>query len=455
MEGREMKFTKNVLVCGMARSGISAAVLLNKKGCSVTLQDLKTADKLDKTEIENLEKQGITLFLGSNPDDIADKFDLMVLSPGIPTDLPFVLKARESGAEVIGETELAYRFCKAPVAAVTGTNGKTTTTSLVGEIFKNYNSSSFVVGNIGMPFCDYVDDITEDSLVAAEMSSFQLETIVKFRPHVSAVLNITPDHLNRHKTLANYIAAKERVFENQTDEDYTVLNYNDEATRGMAERTRAKVVFFALGKKTEGIYSDEKSIYINCMGMNEKVIDIDELNILGDHNTENAMAAIGCAVCMGVPMDIIRDTLRSFKAVEHRIEYVDTVNGVDYYNDSKGTNPDASIKAVLAMKKPICIIAGGYDKGSDFTEWVKLFAGRVKYAAVIGAVKQQLVDTMDKEGFLSYETADSFEQAFEMCAAHAQEGDCVLLSPACASWDMFESYEQRGEIFKQLVKKLG
>ena len=312
-----------------------------------------------------------------------------------------------------------------------------------------------MVGNIGMPFCDYVDDITEDSLVAAEMSSFQLETIVKFRPHVSAVLNITPDHLNRHKTLANYIAAKERVFENPTDEDYTVLNYNDEATRSMAERTRAKVVFFALGKKTEGIYSDEKSIYINCMGMNEKVIDIDELNILGDHNTENAMAAIGCAVCMGVPMDIIRDTLRSFKAVEHRIEYVDTVNGVDYYNDSKGTNPDASIKAVLAMKKPICIIAGGYDKGSDFTEWIKLFSGRVKYAAVIGAVKQQLTDTMDKEGFLSYETADSFEQAFEMCAAHAQEGDCVLLSPACASWDMFESYEQRGEIFKQLVKKLG
>lgn len=451
-----MNFTgKKALVCGMARSGISAAELLIKKGASVTLQDLKTEDKLNTEDIAHLEAIGALLYLGKNPDDIIASFDILVLSPGIPTDLPFICKARELGVEVLGELELAYRLCKAPVVAITGTNGKTTTTTLVGEIMQNHNNDTFVVGNIGTPFASCVDEIVEQSCVVAELSSFQLETIKEFHPVVSAVLNITPDHLNRHKTLENYIAAKERVFENQTESDYTILNYNDEATRDMASRTKARVIYFALDKKLEGgIYSDEKSIYIDCMGYSEKVVDIDELNILGGHNVENAMAAVGCAVCAGASIEVIRKTLREFKAVEHRIEFSGKVNGVDYYNDSKGTNPDASIKAVLAMKKPICLIAGGYDKGSDFTEWVQLFKGRVKYCAVIGAVKKQLCDTLDNAGFTAYETADTFEQAFNMCADHAKEGDCVLLSPACASWDMFDSYEQRGEIFKGLVNGL-
>jgi UDP-N-acetylmuramoylalanine--D-glutamate ligase len=443
------------LVCGVARSGIAAAGLLKRNGAEVTLQDLKTEDKLSAEDLKTIKAMGVELYLGKNPDDIIDNFDVVVLSPGLPTDLPFITKARELGIKVIGEIELAYEFCKANIIGITGTNGKTTTTSLVGAIMKNQNPSTYVVGNIGTPFSDYADKTKSSDCVVAELSSFQLETIDTFKPRVSAVLNITPDHLNRHKTLENYIAAKERVFLNQDNRCFAVLNYNDEVTRAMVSHTDAQVVYFALGKVlASGIYSSEKSIYINCMGYNEKVIDIDELNILGDHNVENAMAAIGCAICSGASLEVIRKTLREFKAVEHRIEYVDTVNGVDYYNDSKGTNPDASIKAVLAMKKPICLIAGGYDKGSDFTEWVDLFKGRVKFVSVIGAVKQQLKDTLDKAGFTDYETASSFEESFKQCVEHSNDGDCVLLSPACASWDMFDSFEQRGEIFKEYVANL-
>lgn len=446
---------KKVLVSGMAKSGISAAELLKKLGAEVTIQDAKTEDKLGDA-VKEVKEKGIKLFLGANPDDIIEDMDMLVMSPGVPTDLPFVEKAKKAGIKVIGEIELAWLFCKSPVIGITGTNGKTTTTSLVGEILKAYFENSFVVGNIGNPFADCCLDTTEGGCVVAELSSFQLETIDAFKPKVSAVLNITPDHLNRHHSLENYIVAKERVFENQDQQDYCVLNYNDKATRSMADRTKAQVIYFSLYNKIEnGIYSDENSIYINCLGFNEKVVDIDELNILGGHNVENAMAAVGCTAAVGVPMDIIRKVLKEFVAVEHRIEYVTTYNNVAYYNDSKGTNPDASIKAVMAMKKPICLIAGGYDKGSDFQEWVDLFPNRVKFVAVIGAVKDNIVKCLDKIQFKNYEIADTFEKAIDLCVENAQEGDCVLLSPACASWDMFKSYEQRGEIFKDYVKNLG
>lgn len=445
---------KKVLVSGVAKSGISAAYLLKKLGANVTIQDAKTEDKLGDVVTE-LKNNGITLFLGANPDDIIEDMDILVMSPGVPTDLPFVNKARENNIPVIGEIELAYMFCKSPIIGITGTNGKTTTTTLVGDICKAYYNNTFVVGNIGNPFADITLDTTNDGAVVAELSSFQLETIKKFTPKVSAVLNITPDHLNRHHTLENYIAAKERVFENQTADDYCILNYNDETTKAMANKTKAKVIFFSLNNSLEeGIYSDDKSIYIKALGYDQKVVDIDELKILGGHNVENAMAAIGCSIALGVPMDIVVKVLKAFTAVEHRIEYVTTVNDIEFYNDSKGTNPDASIKAVEAMKRPICIIAGGYDKGSDFTEWIDTFKGRVKFVAVIGAVKDKIVDTLNKADFTNYKTADTFEEAIDLCYENAEKGDCVLLSPACASWDMFKSYEQRGEIFKDYVRKL-
>lgn len=445
---------KKVLVSGVAKSGISAAYLLKKLGANVTIQDAKTEDKLGDVVTE-LKNNGITLFLGANPDDIIEDMDILVMSPGVPTDLPFVNNARENNIPVIGEIELAYMFCKSPIIGITGTNGKTTTTTLVGDICKAYYNNTFVVGNIGNPFADITLDTTNDGAVVAELSSFQLETIKEFTPKVSAVLNITPDHLNRHHTLENYIAAKERVFENQTADDYCILNYNDETTKAMANKTKAKVIFFSLNNSLEeGIYSDDKSIYIKALGYDQKVVDIDELKILGGHNVENAMAAIGCSIALGVPMDIVVKVLKAFTAVEHRIEYVTTVNDIEFYNDSKGTNPDASIKAVEAMKRPICIIAGGYDKGSDFTEWIDTFKGRVKFVAVIGAVKDKIVDTLNKADFTNYKTADTFEEAIDLCYENAEKGDCVLLSPACASWDMFKSYEQRGEIFKDYVRKL-
>lgn len=445
---------KKVLVSGVAKSGISAAYLLKKLGANVTIQDAKTEDKLGDVVTE-LKNNGITLFLGANPDDIIEDMDILVMSPGVPTDLPFVNKARENNIPVIGEIELAYMFCKSPIIGITGTNGKTTTTTLVGDICKAYYNNTFVVGNIGNPFADITLDTTNDGAVVAELSSFQLETIKEFTPKVSAVLNITPDHLNRHHTLENYIAAKERVFENQTADDYCILNYNDETTKAMANKTKAKVIFFSLNNSLEeGIYSDDKSIYIKALGYDQKVVDIDELKILGGHNVENAMAAICCSIALGVPMDIVVKVLKAFTAVEHRIEYVTTVNDIEFYNDSKGTNPDASIKAVEAMKRPICIIAGGYDKGSDFTEWIDTFKGRVKFVAVIGAVKDKIVDTLNKADFTNYKTADTFEEAIDLCYENAEKGDCVLLSPACASWDMFKSYEQRGEIFKDYVRKL-
>ncbi len=445
---------KKVLVSGVAKSGVSAAYLLKKLGANVTIQDAKTEDKLGNVVTE-LKNNGIALYLGSNPDDIIENMDILVMSPGVPTDLPFVNKAREKNIPVIGEIELAYMFCKSPIIGITGTNGKTTTTTLVGDICKAYYNNTFVVGNIGNPFADITLDTTNNGAVVAELSSFQLETINEFKPKVSAVLNITPDHLNRHHTIQNYIAAKERVFENQTADDYCILNYNDEITKAMANKTKAKVVFFSLNNKLdEGIYSDENSIYIKALGYDQKVIDINELKILGGHNVENAMAAIGCSIAIGVPMDIVVKVLKEFTAVEHRIEYVTTVNDIEFYNDSKGTNPDASIKAVEAMKRPICIIAGGYDKGSDFTEWIDTFKGRVKFVAVIGAVKDKIVDTLNKADFTNYKTADTFEEAIDLCYENADKGDCVLLSPACASWDMFKSYEQRGEIFKDYVRKL-
>lgn len=445
---------KKVLVSGVAKSGVSAAYLLKKLGASVTIQDAKTEDKLGNVVTE-LKNNGIALYLGSNPDDIIENMDILVMSPGVPTDLPFVNKAREKNIPVIGEIELAYMFCKSPIIGITGTNGKTTTTTLVGDICKAYYNNTFVVGNIGNPFADITLDTTNNGAVVAELSSFQLETINEFKPKVSAVLNITPDHLNRHHTIQNYIAAKERVFENQTADDYCILNYNDEITKAMTNKTKAKVVFFSLNNKLdEGIYSDENSIYIKALGYDQKVIDINELKILGGHNVENAMAAIGCSIAIGVPMDIVVKVLKEFTAVEHRIEYVTTVNDIEFYNDSKGTNPDASIKAVEAMKRPICIIAGGYDKGSDFTEWIDTFKGRVKFVAVIGAVKDKIVDTLNKADFTNYKTADTFEEAIDLCYENADKGDCVLLSPACASWDMFKSYEQRGEIFKDYVRKL-
>lgn len=443
---------KKALVCGMARSGIAAAKLLNRLGARVTLQDMKKREEIS-ADVLALEGEGIVLYTGANPDEIACAQDLIVLSPGIPCDLPFIAAAEEAGIEVISEVELAYRLTPCPITAITGTNGKTTTTTLTGEIMKTAYSGTAVVGNIGIPYSEEVERLTEKDWVVAEISSFQMEKAKEFHPHISAVLNITPDHLNRHKTMDVYIAMKERVFAKQTAADFCVLNHGDEICRKMADKTAAKVFFFDSSETlAEGIYLDGDAIEVRWGAINETLIHVDELQILGVHNYENVMAAAAMGICAGIALDTIRAVLKGFAGVAHRIEYVATVDGVDYYNDSKGTNVDASIRAVLAMKKPIVLIGGGYDKGSSFDEWTKLFPGRVKHLVLIGVTAPKVRASAEKFGFTAISDCETFEEAVDLCREKAEDGDCVLLSPACASWGMFDNYEQRGDMFKEQVR---
>ena len=443
---------KKALVCGMARSGIAAAKLLNRLGARVTLQDMKKREEIS-ADVLALEGEGIVLYTGANPDEIACAQDLIVLSPGIPCDLPFIAAAENAGIEVISEVELAYRLTPCPITAITGTNGKTTTTTLTGEIMKTAYSGTAVVGNIGVPYSEEVERLTEKDWVVAEISSFQMEKAKEFHPHISAVLNITPDHLNRHKTMDVYIAMKERVFAKQTAEDFCILNHGDAACRKMADKTAAKVFFFDSSETlAEGIYLNGDAIEVRWGAINETLIHVDELQILGVHNYENVMAAAAMGICAGIALDTIRAVLKGFTGVAHRIEYVATVDGVDYYNDSKGTNVDASIRAVLAMKKPIVLIGGGYDKGSSFDEWTKLFPGRVKHLVLIGVTAPKVRASAEKFGFTAISDCETFEEAVDLCREKAEDGDCVLLSPACASWGMFDNYEQRGDMFKEQVR---
>ena len=443
---------KKALVCGMARSGIAAAKLLNRLGARVTLQDMKKREEIS-ADVLALEGEGIVLYTGANPDEIACAQDLIVLSPGIPCDLPFIAAAEEAGIEVISEVELAYRLTPCPITAITGTNGKTTTTTLTGEIMKTAYSGTAVVGNIGIPYSEEVGRLTEKDWGVAEISSFQMEKAKEFHPHISAVLNITPDHLNRHKTMDVYIAMKERVFAKQTAADFCILNHGDETCRKMADKTAAKVFFFDSSETlAEGIYLDGDAIEVRWGAINETLIHVDELQILGVHNYENVMAAAAMGICAGIALDTIRAVLKGFAGVAHRIEYVATVDGVDYYNDSKGTNVDASIRAVLAMKKPIVLIGGGYDKGSSFDEWTKLFPGRVKHLVLIGVTAPKVRASAEKFGFTAISDCETFEEAVDLCREKAEDGDCVLLSPACASWGMFDNYEQRGDMFKEQVR---
>ena len=445
---------KKALVCGMARSGIAAAKLLNRLGARVTLQDMKKREEIS-ADVLALEGEGIVLYTGANPDEIACAQDLIVLSPGIPCDLPFIAAAEAAGIAVISEVELAYSLTPCPITAITGTNGKTTTTTLTGEIMKTAYSKTAVVGNIGVPYSEEVERLTEKDWVVAEISSFQMEKAKEFHPHISAVLNITPDHLNRHKTMDVYIAMKERVFAKQTAEDFCILNHGDVACRKMADKTAAKVFFFDSSETlAEGIYLDGDAIEVRWGAINETLIHVDELQILGVHNYENVMAAAAMGICAGIALDTIRTVLKGFAGVAHRIEYVATVDGVDYYNDSKGTNVDASIRAVLAMKKPIVLIGGGYDKGSSFDEWTKLFPGRVKHLVLIGVTAPKVRASAEKFGFTAISDCETFAEAVDLCREKAEDGDCVLLSPACASWGQFDNYEQRGQMFKEYVRAL-
>lgn len=444
-----------ILVVGTGISGISACDLLRANGEACVLFD--SNDKLSEQSVRDKLKdpENVDIYFGELDEGIFDTIKLAVLSPGVPVDSVFVTGLKDKDIPVIGEVELAYRYDKGSLIAITGTNGKTTTTALTGRIMSDHYDRVFVVGNIGNPYTKEVTASTEDSVSVAEISSFQLETIVDFRPRVSAILNITPDHLNRHHTMEKYIEVKEAVCINQTKEDHVILNYEDEELRDFAARTTASPLFFSSAHKLEnGLYYENGAIYLAKNGVSEKLIEADEMNIIGIHNMENAMAAIAIAHVFGVPMDSILKSVREFKAVEHRIEFVAEKNGVRYYNDSKGTNVDAAIKGIKAMNRPTYLIGGGYDKGSDYDEWIEAFDGKVKKLVLIGATRHKIAECAKKHGFNDYEFAESFKDAFDICAENAKEGDCVLLSPACASWGMFDNYEQRGNIFKEYVNDL-
>ncbi len=447
------------LVVGAGKSGVAACDLLQKKGRSAVLYDMNENMDFSAVQESHSDWKGIEYANGKYDENynkgLFDGITCVVMSPGVPVEGDFIDEIKKRGIKLSGEIELAYSLGLGEVYAITGTNGKTTTTSLTGQIFSNCFKSVFVVGNIGIPYTSVAADTVSDSKIIAEISSFQLETIDTFKPHVSAILNITPDHLNRHHTMENYSRIKESITKNQTSDDTCVLNYDDDELRRFGDTLKCKVIYFSSKRElSHGIYYRDKSIYNTLSGKEEKVIDVADMNILGVHNFENAAAAIAISVAAGVPMDIIRRSLKEFKAVEHRIEFTAEKKGVRYYNDSKGTNTDASIKAVLAMDRPILLIGGGFDKKISFDEWVETFPGKVKKLVLIGETKYDIAKVCDKYDFKDYTFADTLENAVDICAESAVNGDCVLLSPASASWDMFNSYEERGEIFKDYVRKL-
>lgn len=446
---------KEVLVIGCGKSGVGAAGLLEAAGAVPVLYDENTG--LDKEELKK--KAGLSektrIVLGEISDALLATVSLVAVSPGVPVDTPFMERFRAAGIPVWGEVELAWHFGKGRVIAITGTNGKTTTTTLVGEIMKQYFPSVFVVGNIGTPYTGEALKMREDSVTVAEISSFQLETAATFHPAVSAILNITPDHLNRHHTMENYAAVKESVTKKQTKEDFCILNYEDARLAKFGGQCPAEVIWFSSARKLEkGYYMDGDRICRNIGQGQEELLNVHEMNLLGVHNYENVMAAIAVCAAFGVPMDRIIPVVKAFRAVEHRIEYVATKKGVVYYNDSKGTNPDAAIQGIKAMRRPTLLIGGGYDKGSAYDEWIEAFDGKVKLLALIGQTREKIADCAKKHGLENVVLADSFEEAMEICVKNAQPGDAVLLSPACASWGMFPNYEVRGKMFKDYVNGL-
>lgn len=445
---------KKVLVVGTGISGMAAIKLLAEQDAILTI--LEGNEKADREEIVKKlpVKKDYRLIIGELPESIMEELDLAVLSPGVPVELPFVGKLRRCGVDIWGEIELAYACAKGELVAITGTNGKTTTTSLTGAIMKEYYDSVFVVGNIGLPYTEYAMKTTEQSMTVAEVSSFQLETIHQFQPQVSAILNITPDHLNRHHTMECYVQTKAQIARNQTIEQVCVLNYEDEYLQQVAEIIPADIFWFSSKRTLErGIWLEGEDIFY-CNGEKIRICSIHDMQLLGVHNYENVMAAVAIAMHVGVPLDCIRKAVAQFQAVEHRIEFVREVDGVKYYNDSKGTNPDAAIKAVEAMITPTVVIGGGYDKESSYEEWIASFGDKVKCLVLLGATAEKIEKAAREAGFNNIIRVDSLQEAVQVGAKEAVSGEAVLLSPACASWDMFKSYEQRGALFKEYVNRL-
>ena len=446
------------LVIGAGISGIGSVALLERMGADVTLYDSKETLTAEQIRAMLPRESRARCIAGKLPEEVLEETRTVVLSPGVPTDIPLVKELRERGAGIIGEIELGYQEEKGRVAAVTGTNGKTTTTTLLGKIMEAHLGEDrvFVVGNIGNPYTSECLKTSPETVTVGEISSFQLETIRDFHPAVSAILNITPDHLNRHHTMEAYVAAKENIAANQTKEDVCVLNYDNGYTRSFGERCPARVVYFSSTHElAEGYFLRGDRIVRRDGTSEQEILDIrKDMNLVGICNVENVMAALAMAEGMGVPLETALSVIREFKAVEHRIEFVANKGGVDYYDDSKGTNPDAAIQGIRAMDRPTVLIGGGYDKENEYDEWIESFEGRVKWLVLIGQTREKIAACARAHDFDRIRFADTYDECLKLCTELAQEGDAVLLSPACASWGMFKNYEERGDLFKEYVRNL-
>src|SRR5579862_495174 len=445
---------KKVLVVGLGKSGLAAALFLRRRGAQVTVSDVRSAEALAK-DIPALLEEGIMVETGGHGLLTFRRQDLIVVSPGVPLETPELAQVRSFGLPVIGELELAARFLKGKTLAITGSNGKTTTTSLVGEILTAAGMPTLVGGNIGVPVVALIDESTDETWSVLEVSSFQLESTEQFHPSIAVILNITPDHLDRHGSFENYALAKERIFAEQDENDFCVLNADNVRTAAAAKRTKAQVYWFSLEHTVgKGAWVDGGSIQFRTSpdAAIEAVMPLSEIPLKGEHNVENVLAAVCAARLAGASAEAVRKAVAEFKAVEHRLEYVATLNGVEIYNDSKATNVDATSKAIAAFPGNIHLILGGKDKNSDYTELSELLRSRVKAVYTIGSAAAKIESQL--RGVVTIHSCETLDKAVSAIAAAAHPGDVVLLAPACSSFDQFESYEHRGRVFKQLVRGL-
>ena len=446
---------KEILIVGLGKSGVSALEVLISLGASCAVQETRSADNLPPELMNMINANNVKCFLGQVP-STSDKFDMLVLSPGVSPEIEFIQNAKNAGSEIIGEMELAFRICSGKFVAITGTNGKTTTTTLVGEIFKNAKRDFYVAGNIGKAVTSIANETRDNSWIIAETSSFQLETIKTFKPYISVMLNVSPDHLDRHKNMENYIKAKAKIFENQDKSDYFVINYDDKQIYKLVDTCNAKVVPFSrIDELKYGAFvKDGKIVFCEEDGEIVPVCGTDEVLMQGTHNLENALASVACAYLAGISSEVIAKTLKEFSGVEHRLEFCRELNGVKFINDSKGTNTDASIKAIEAVKEPIILIAGGYDKNSEFDDLVEAFSDKVKHMVLLGTTAEKIKKTAQDKGFNNSVILKDMEECVVKAYELAESGYTVLLSPACASQDMYKNFEERGDHFKDCVLRL-
>ncbi len=447
---------KKVLVIGLAVTGVPLVRVLCELGADVIINDLRGKNDLEDS-INKLSDLNVHYILGEHPKtvDSLGRIDLTVVSPGVPLGIPLIREIKNKGIEVIGEIELAYRLSKGHIVAITGTNGKTTTTALVGEIFKNAGKTTYVVGNIGVAFICKALETKEDDMIVIEVSSFQLEGIVNFHPQVGAFLNLTPDHLDRHKTMSNYKMAKSSLFKNQDEEDWAIINYDDTEVKNITKHLKATKIYFSRKEQLkQGVFVDNGKIVFVDNKCKKEIIPIDDIYIPGKHNLENALAAVAISIAMDIDIEPIVHTLRTFKGVAHRVEVVDDINGVKFINDSKATNVDAAVKAIETIDTSILLLAGGLDKSTLFDSFINAFDGRVKHMFVYGETAQSLFETAHRLNFVHVTKVKDLEEAVNAAYNMSSHGDTILLSPACASWDMYENFELRGEHFKNIVSGL-